>query len=51
MQWNGNGTSVLILAQTEVDKTNKNYYGESTLFLLSDSGFDARVSLGKLLQE
>jgi translation initiation factor 2A len=47
MKWNANGTSVIVLAQTDVDKSNKNYYGESTMFILSTSGFDARIDLGK----
>lgn len=44
--WNENGTGVIVLAQTDVDKTNKNYYGESTMFLLTISGFDSRITLG-----
>lgn len=37
-----------MLAQTDVDKSNKSYYGETTLYLLSVNGsFDARVSLDK----
>lgn len=37
-----------MLAQTDVDKSNKSYYGETTLYLLSASGdFDARVTLDK----
>lgn len=47
MKWNLLGTGVIILAQTEVDKTNKNYYGESTMFLLTTSGFDSRITLGR----
>ena len=44
MKWNQSGTSILVLAQTDVDKTNKSYYGETTLYLLSTTGaFDARV--------
>jgi translation initiation factor 2A len=46
MKWNQLGTGVIILAQTEVDKSNKNYYGESTMFLLTTSGFDSRITLG-----
>ena len=47
MTWNDLGTSLIVLAQTDVDKTNKNYYGESTMILLSTNGFDARITLGK----
>lgn len=48
LKWNGQGTSLLVLAQTDVDKSNKSYYGETTLYLLSAAGgFDARVSLDK----
>jgi translation initiation factor 2A len=37
-----------VLAQTEVDKSNKSYYGETNMYLLSANGsFDARVSLDK----
>jgi translation initiation factor 2A len=45
-KWNKNGTSILVLAQTDVDRSGKSYYGETTLYLLSTSGaFDARVTL------
>jgi translation initiation factor 2A len=50
MNWNANGTSVIILAQTDVDKSNKSYYGESTMYILSTTGFDARIDLGECLQ-
>lgn len=47
LNWNDNGTSLIVLAQTEVDKTGKSYYGETTLYLLSASGgFDSRIDLG-----
>jgi len=47
-KWNGLGTSLIVLAQTEVDKSNKSYYGETTMYLLSANGsFDARVTLDK----
>lgn len=37
-----------MLAQTEVDKSGKNYYGEMTLYLLSaNGGFDSRIELGR----
>ncbi|KAH7362437.1 eukaryotic translation initiation factor eIF2A [Plectosphaerella cucumerina] len=48
LKWNKQGTSILVLAQTDVDKSNKSYYGETTLYLLSVNGsFDARVNLDK----
>jgi translation initiation factor 2A len=48
MKWNKQGTSLLVLAQTDVDKSNKSYYGETTLYLLSTNGsFDARITLDK----
>lgn len=47
LKWNDDGTSLLVLAQTEVDKTGKSYYGETTLYLLSaNGGFDSRIDLG-----
>ncbi|KKA30991.1 hypothetical protein TD95_002947 [Thielaviopsis punctulata] len=48
LSWNKQGSSILVLAQTDVDKTNKSYYGESTLYLLSSTGgFEGRVTLDK----
>lgn len=48
MKWNKQGTSILVLAQTDVDRSGKSYYGETTLYLLSTNGaFDARVTLDK----
>ncbi|KAK5000286.1 hypothetical protein LTR66_000818 [Elasticomyces elasticus] len=48
MKWNNEGTSLIVLAQTEVDKTNKSYYGETQLYILSASGeFDSRITLDK----
>ncbi|KAK7519946.1 eukaryotic translation initiation factor-like protein subunit eIF2A [Phyllosticta citriasiana] len=47
-KWNNLGTSVIVLAQTDVDKSNKSYYGETNMYILSASGgFDARISLDK----
>lgn len=49
MKWNNLGTSVIVLAQTDVDKTNKSYYGETNMYILSaNGGFDARITLGEL---
>ncbi|KZF24683.1 translation initiation factor eIF-2A [Xylona heveae TC161] len=48
LKWNDLGTSLIVLAQTEVDKTGKSYYGETTLYLMSaNGGFDARITLDK----
>ncbi|KAJ9148551.1 Eukaryotic translation initiation factor 2A [Pleurostoma richardsiae] len=48
LKWNKQGTSLIVLAQTDVDKSNKSYYGETTLHLLSVNGaFDARITLDK----
>ncbi|ERS95436.1 translation initiation factor 2A [Sporothrix schenckii 1099-18] len=48
LKWNAQGSSLIVLAQTDVDKSNKSYYGETTLYLLSASGgFDARITLDK----
>jgi len=48
LDWNSQGTSLLVEALTDVDKSNKSYYGETTLYLLSAKGdFDARVTLDK----
>lgn len=49
LKWNDHGSSLIVLAQTEVDKTGKSYYGETTLYLLSaNGGFDSRIDLGWL---
>jgi translation initiation factor 2A len=51
LKWNDHGTSLIVLAQTEVDKSGKSYYGETTLYLLSaNGGFDSRIDLGKSFQ-
>ncbi|TIB05735.1 hypothetical protein E3P96_00958 [Wallemia ichthyophaga] len=49
MKWNDIGTTLLFQTQTDFDKTNKNYYGESNLYLLSTigGGYDARITLDK----
>ena len=35
MKWNQDGTYLIVLAQTDVDKSGKSYYGETTLYLMS----------------
>ncbi|KAJ7290189.1 eukaryotic translation initiation factor eIF2A-domain-containing protein [Mycena rebaudengoi] len=48
IKWNDLGTQVLLLTQTEVDNSNKSYYGETGMYLLSAAGnFDTRVTLDK----
>ncbi|KAL8942465.1 MAG: hypothetical protein Q9216_001665 [Gyalolechia sp. 2 TL-2023] len=48
LKWNMEGTELIVLAQTEVDKSGKSYYGETTLYLLSvNGGFDSRIHLDK----
>jgi len=48
LKWNEMGTSLIVLASTDVDKTNKSYYGETNMYILSAAGgFDARIDLGK----
>ena len=48
IKWNNLGTQVLVLTQTDVDSTNRSYYGQSGLYLLSAAGnFDIRIDLDK----
>src|SRR5882762_1254677 len=48
IKWNTLGTQVLLLTQTEIDNSNKSYYGETGMYLLSAAGnFDCRVTLDK----
>lgn len=45
-KWNALGTSILALVSTDVDSTNKSYYGETQLYLLDISGlFDQKIHL------
>src|SRR4051812_44201812 len=47
LHWNHSGSGLLVVAQTEIDKTGKSYYGESHLVYLSGDGkFDSLVRLG-----
>jgi len=47
-KWNAAGTHVLLLTQTDVDKSNKSYYGETNMYFLSAKGdFECRVTLDK----
>lgn len=48
LKWNQLGTTLIVLAQTESDKTGKSYYGETTLYVMSATGgFDSRITLDK----
>jgi translation initiation factor 2A len=48
IKWNTLGTQALVFTQTDVDNSNKSYYGETNLYLLSAVGnFDCRVALDK----
>ncbi|KAI9502630.1 eukaryotic translation initiation factor eIF2A-domain-containing protein [Coemansia spiralis] len=46
--WHSLGTNLLVLTQTDVDKTGRNYYGESNLLFMAAAGnFDCRVILDR----
>ncbi|KAG0574792.1 hypothetical protein KC19_VG291800 [Ceratodon purpureus] len=46
--WNKGSTGCLVLAQSDVDKTNQSYYGETRLhFLTSDGRHEGAVPLSK----
>ncbi|KAI8980325.1 eukaryotic translation initiation factor eIF2A-domain-containing protein [Pilobolus umbonatus] len=48
LYWNALGTNLLVLTMTDVDKSNKSYYGETNLYYLAVAGnFDCRVPLDK----
>lgn len=48
LTWNKGSTGVLVLAQSDVDKTNQNYYGETRLhFLTSDGRHEGAVPLSE----
>lgn len=48
MHWNGLGTALLVIAQSDVDASNKSYYGDTSLHLLSvNSGSDQRIALDR----
>lgn len=48
LKWNATGTSIIVLASTDVDKSNRSYYGESNMFILNaNGGFDSRIQLGE----
>ncbi|KAG4305652.1 hypothetical protein PORY_001208 [Pneumocystis oryctolagi] len=48
MKWNKIGTMLIISTSTDVDKTNKSYYGETNMYILSAiRNYDSRVVLDK----
>lgn len=48
MFWNGLGTAVLVIAQSDVDSSNQSYYGDTSLHLLNvDSGNDQKIMLDR----
>jgi len=38
LKWNHGSTGLLIVVQSDVDKTNQSYYGESKLYYLTTDG-------------
>ncbi|MED6109084.1 hypothetical protein PIB30_030296 [Stylosanthes scabra] len=48
LKWNHGSTGLLVLVQSDVDKTNQSYYGESKLFYLTiDGKHEGLVPLSK----
>ncbi|ODQ82178.1 hypothetical protein BABINDRAFT_5182 [Babjeviella inositovora NRRL Y-12698] len=48
LRWNSLGTALLALASTDVDSSNKSYYGETNLYLLGIAGaYDSRITLDR----
>ncbi|KTW27781.1 hypothetical protein T552_02221 [Pneumocystis carinii B80] len=48
MKWNKIGTTLIISTSTDVDKTNKNYYGETNMYILSAiRNYDSRIIFDK----
>jgi len=48
LKWAPDGSALLVCGYCEVDASNKNYYGESSLhFLASDGSLDCKVDLSK----
>lgn len=43
LQWNDLGNAVLCVATTDFDSSNKSYYGENTLYLLSFQGVNGSL--------
>lgn len=48
LKWSPDGSALLVCGYCEVDASNKNYYGESSLhFLKADGSLDCKVDLSK----
>ena len=48
LNWNSGSTGLLVLVQSDVDKTNQSYYGESKLnYLTTDGTHEGLVPLRK----
>lgn len=47
IMWNSPGTGVLLLVQSEVDKTGASYYGKQQLYFMTVKGETSMVSLSK----
>ncbi|KAG4156659.1 hypothetical protein ERO13_D02G010200v2 [Gossypium hirsutum] len=48
LHWNHGSTGLLVVVQSDVDKTNQSYYGESKLhYLTTDGAFEGLVPLRK----
>lgn len=49
LSWNCGSTGLLVLVQSDVDKTNQSYYGESKLnYLTTDGAHEGLVPLRKI---
>lgn len=50
LHWNKISSGVLVVAQSDVDKSNQSYYGESKLnYLTTDGSHEGLVPLSKSL--
>lgn len=46
LNWNSGSTGLLVVVQSDVDKTNQSYYGESKLnYLTTDGSYEGLVAL------
>lgn len=46
LNWNRGSSGLLVVVQSDVDKTNQSYYGESKLnYLTTDGTYEGVVSL------
>lgn len=48
LKWNSKGDSILCLTTTDFDSSNKSYYGENNLYLLSFKGFNGSLSTNSI---